>query len=98
MTTRDMVYASRDDDEELHDMLSVLVDQHKVFENCEFKKVKTKTFNNCKFIGCSFEDVAESTFNNCVFETCKFYEIFKGTMYNCNIIGVYGKLIERRAL
>lgn len=96
MTTRDMTYATKDDDEELHDMLSVLVDQHKVFENCEFLRVKTKTFNNCKFINCSFEDVAESIFSNCIFENCKFYEGFKGSLYNCNIIEMYGKLIERR--
>ena len=88
------IESTRDEDEELTQLITNLYDTHKVFVNCSFKRLKTKTFNNCEFESCAFYNVGQSTFSNCTFKNCKFYEGFEGKFANSNILNLYGKLIE----
>ena len=96
MTTRNIEYLTKDDDEDLTELLNVLHNSHKIFEDCSFIKVSSKIFNNCQFINCTFDDVSASTFNNCSFESPKFYEKFHGAFYKCNISNYFGHFNERR--
>ena len=98
MTTRNVEYSTKDDNEDLNELMTIMHSQHKVFEDCAFTSVSTKTFNNCQFINCTFGDVGASTFSNCVFDAPKFYESFHGIFYNCNISNYYGHFNERRPL
>lgn len=92
MTVRDVEYTTRTDDEDLTETLTIMHNQHMIFEGCSFSLCREKQFVNCHFINCIFEGVAGSHFTKCTFDSPKFYFGFNGVFIDCSINRYSGKV------
>ena len=93
MTIRNVDYVTREDDDDLTEMLNIMGKQM-IFEGCTFSLCKKKEFSNSYFINCEFENVANSHFTKCTFDSPKFYYGFNGELIDCYINQYSGKIGE----